>query len=64
MAGWGADGDDKARRIVFRKADEMFVRGSAFNYNLIAGAERIQTDYFLRYDPAQDIWLREDNPQH
>lgn len=63
MAGWGADGDDKARRIVFRKADEMFVRGSAFNYNLIAGTERIQTDYFLRYDPAQDIWLREEDPQ-
>jgi hypothetical protein len=63
MAGWGADGDDKARRIVFRRADEMFVRGSAFNYNLIAGSERIQTDYLLRYDPAQDIWLLEEDAQ-
>ena len=63
MAGWGADGDDKARRIVFRRADEMFVRGSPFNYNLIAGTERIQTDYLLRYDAEQDIWLREDDAQ-
>jgi hypothetical protein len=53
MAGWGADGDDKARRIVFRKADEMFVRGSAFNYNLIAGTERIQTDYFCATIPRK-----------
>ncbi len=63
MAGWGADGDDKARRIVFRRADEMFVRGSAFNYNLIAGSERIQTDYLLRYNAEQDIWLRVDDSQ-
>jgi hypothetical protein len=58
MVGWGPDGDDKARRIAFRRLDEMIVRGAAFNYNLIAGSERVQTDYFLRYDPVQDIWLR------
>ncbi|MCC6298625.1 MAG: hypothetical protein IT314_04965 [Anaerolineales bacterium] len=63
MAGWGADGDDKARRILFRRSDEMFVRGSAFNYNLIAGSERVQTDYQLRYDAEQDIWLRVEDEQ-
>jgi len=57
MVGWGADGDDKARRIIFRKSDEMIVRGSLFNFNLLAGSERQQTDYPLRYDPVQDIWL-------
>lgn len=60
MAGWGTEGDEKARRIIFRKADEMILRGSQFNYNLIAGSERIQTDYLLRYDPVQDIWVRTD----
>ena len=59
MAGWGPDGDDKARRIVFRRADEMILRGSQFNFNLIAGTERLQTDYLLRYDPVQDLWLLE-----
>jgi hypothetical protein len=63
MVGWGTEGDEKARRIAFRRADEMLVRGSQFNYNLIAGSERQQTDYILRYDPVQDIWLREDDLQ-
>lgn len=58
MVGWGTEGDEKARRIAFRRADEMILRGSQFNYNLIAGSERQQTDYILRYDPVQDIWLR------
>jgi hypothetical protein len=62
MVGWGPDGDDKARRIAFRRADEMIVRGSAFNFNLIAGTERIQTDYLLRYDAVQDLWLLEGSP--
>ena len=57
MVGWGTDGDEKARRIIFRKTDEMILRGSQFNYNLIGGSERQQTDYVLRYDPVQDIWL-------
>lgn len=63
MAGWGTDGDEKARRMVFRKSDEMILRGSQFNYNLIAGSERQQTDYILRYDPVQDIWLLEEGAQ-
>jgi hypothetical protein len=63
MVGWGASGDEKARRIVFRKSDEMIVRGSVFNYNLIAGSERPQTDYLLRYDPVQDVWLLSNSPQ-
>ena len=63
MAGWGASGDEKARRILFRRADEMILRGSIFNYNLIAGSERPQTDYRLRYDPAQDLWLLSDQAQ-
>jgi hypothetical protein len=63
MVGWGSGGDEKARRIVFRKADEMSVRGSLFNYNLIAGSERPQTDYLLRYDPVQDLWLLSNSPQ-
>jgi hypothetical protein len=63
MVGWGPDGDDKARRIVFRQADEMILRGSQFNFNLIAGSERRQTDYRLRYDPVQDLWLLVENSQ-
>ncbi len=63
MAGWGSEGDEKARRIAFRKSDEMILRGTQFNYNLIAGSERLQTDYQLRYDPTQDIWLRVDDAQ-
>jgi hypothetical protein len=63
MAGWGTEGDEKARRISFRRADEMLLRGSQFNYNLISGSERRQTDYVLRYDAERDIWLRVDNAQ-
>lgn len=62
MVGWGPDGDDKARRIVFRKLDEMILRGSQFNFNLIAGSERRQTDYLLRYDPVQDQWFLVESP--
>ena len=57
MLGWGTEGDEKARRIAFRKTNEMILRGSIFNYNLVAGSERTQTDYLLYYDPIQDIWL-------
>jgi len=58
MVGWGTEGDEKARRIIFRRANEMIVRGAQFNYNLIAaGSTRQQTDYLLYYDPVQDIWL-------
>ncbi len=63
MAGWGSEGDEKARRIVFRRSDEMILRGSQFSYNLIAGSERLQTDYQLRYDPVQDIWLLAEDAQ-
>jgi hypothetical protein len=63
MVGWGPDGDDKARRIVFRKLDEMILRGSQFNFNLIAGSERRQTDYLIRYDPVQDLWFLVESSQ-
>jgi hypothetical protein len=63
MAGWGSSGDEKARRILFRRAEEMILRGSIFNYNLVAGSERPQTDYLLRYDTAQDLWLLSDTSQ-
>jgi hypothetical protein len=56
LTGWGPDGDDKARRIIFDQHNVMVVRGMQFEFNLIASSERRQTDYRLRYDPGADGW--------
>jgi len=55
MAGLGAEGDEKARRIIFNSAT-MLVRGMEFEFNLIATSERQQTEYQLRYDTSLDAW--------
>jgi hypothetical protein len=56
ILGWGPEGDDKARRIIFDTRNVMLVRGMEFEFNLIATSERRQTDYKLAYDPAADAW--------
>jgi hypothetical protein len=56
LVGWGPEGDDKARRIIFDTHHVMLVRGMEFDFNLIATSERRQTDYKLTYDPATDGW--------
>ena len=56
MAGWGPEGDDKARRIIFDQRSVMVVRGMEFEFNLIATSERRQTDYRLGYYPGVDGW--------
>lgn len=56
LVGWGASGDDKARRIIFDRNNVMVVRGMEFEFNLIATSERKQTDYRLSYDPGTDGW--------
>ena len=56
LVGWGPEGDDKARRIVFDQRDVMVVRGMEFEFNLIATSERRQTEYRLAYDPSADGW--------
>ncbi len=56
IAGWGAEGDDKVRRIIFDRRNVMVVRGMEFEFNLIATSERRQTDYRLGYEPGADRW--------
>jgi hypothetical protein len=56
MAGWGVNGDDKARRIIFNVDNSMLIRGMPFDFNLIASSGRPQTDYQMRYDPNADTW--------
>ncbi len=56
IAGWGPQGDDRARRIVFDVNAQMTVRGTLFEYNLIASSERVQTEYLLKYDTRTDTW--------
>lgn len=55
MAGLGAEGDEKARRIIFTN-NTMLVKGMEFEFNLIATSERQQTEYQLRYDTNLDAW--------
>jgi hypothetical protein len=56
LVGWGPEGDDKARRIIFDQRNVMVVRGMEFEFNLIATSERRQTDYRLGYEPGVDGW--------
>ncbi|HVN86259.1 MAG TPA: hypothetical protein VMW17_15595 [Candidatus Binatia bacterium] len=58
IVGWGPEGDDKARRIVFDVRNVMTIRGMEFEFNLIATSERRQSEYHLAYDPTSDGWRR------
>ncbi len=56
LVGWGAAGDDKARRLDFTVRNTLVVRGIEFNFNLMARSDRPQTTYTLNYDPNTDTW--------
>jgi hypothetical protein len=56
LAGWGAAGDDKARRLDFTVRNTLIVRGVEFTFSLIARSDRPQTTYTLNYDPNTDTW--------
>jgi hypothetical protein len=56
MAGWGPNGDDKARRVIFDVDNTMLIRGLPFDFNLVATSGRPQTDYQVNYDPSNDTW--------
>lgn len=56
MAGWGAAGDEKARRLVIDVNNLMTVRAMPFEFTLIASSERPQSVYQLRYDATSDTW--------
>lgn len=55
MAGLGAEGDEKARRILFT-TNTMEIRAMEFEFNLIATSERQQSVYQLRYNASVDAW--------
>lgn len=57
LAGLGPDGNDKARKISFDKANQMMVNGTKFNYNLAPpAAQQRPVTYRYRYDPATQRW--------
>jgi hypothetical protein len=57
LAGLGPDGNDKARKISFDKANNMLVNGTKFNYNLAPPpAQQRPVTYRYRYDPATGGW--------
>lgn len=56
LAGWGVNGDDKARRVIFNNDNTMTVRGLPFEFNLIATSERPQSEYRLQYLTNNDSW--------
>lgn len=65
LAGLGARGDDKARRIGFAQnaqGFEMIVFGIEFGFNLIAPSEKQETVYRYRYDMAKDAWIYQPEP--
>jgi hypothetical protein len=57
LAGLGPDGNDKARKISFDKANNMLVNGTKFNYNLAPPpAQQRPMTYRYRYDPSTQGW--------
>jgi hypothetical protein len=57
LEGLGPDGNDKARKIAFDKANTMLVNGTKFNYNLAPPAAQIRPmTYRFRYDAGTGRW--------
>jgi len=53
----GPRGDDKARKIIFKSDGEMIIKGIAFDYNLTAPTEKLESEYSFIYDRALKKWL-------
>lgn len=57
LEGLGPDGNDKARKISFDKANHMLVSGTKFNYNLAPPAAQIRPmTYRFSYDAGTGRW--------
>ncbi len=57
LEGLGPDGNDKARKISFDKADYMLVSGTKFNYNLAPPAAQVRPmTYRFGYDAGTSRW--------
>lgn len=53
----GPRGDDKARKISFMKDGTMMVKGVAFDFNLTAPTEKLESTYLFDYDRGQSKWI-------
>ncbi len=57
LADLGPDGNDKARKIGFDRANDMTVNGTKFTFNLAPPpAQILPSAYRFRYDAATDQW--------
>jgi hypothetical protein len=62
LAGLGPDGNDKARKISFDKANNMLVNGTKFGYNLAPpAAQQRPMTYRYRYDASSNGWTYVDS---
>lgn len=62
LANLGPDGNDKARKISFDKANNMLVNGTKFNYNLAPpAAQQRPMTYRYVYDAATQGWTYADS---
>ena len=57
LEGLGPDGNDKARKISFDKANNMLLNGAKFNYNLAPPAAQVSpTTYTFHFNEATNSW--------
>jgi hypothetical protein len=57
IEGLGARGDDKVKKIIFKSADNIQVKGLEFNYNLIAPTEKQESSYDFYFDSESQTWM-------
>jgi hypothetical protein len=56
IAGIGARGDDKVRKIEVDDYGNLQIHGIEFNYNLIAPREKQEGVYMFRYNSDSSVW--------
>ena len=57
LEGLGPDGNDKARKISFDKANNMLLNGAKFTFNLAPPAAQVApTTYTFRFNEAIGSW--------
>ncbi len=56
IEGLGLRGDDKVKKIIFKGADLMQVKGLEFNYNLIAPTEKQMSSFDMYFDAETKLW--------
>lgn len=58
IAGLGARGNDKVKKIIFIREDAIQVKGLEFDFNLIAPTEKQESLYEFYYDYEAGKWIQ------